>query len=228
MNLQTDLYSFEKFDFFSDLTIEQNKYVHDNVKVTSFKKNEIVYSEGSPAHCIYFLQDGEIRISKFNESGEEFLINIAFSGSVFGLSAITGENNRNETVKTQKSSSIFVLDKEKIKILLSLNQELNIKIFKLIESRMNHLQQRLEELTFNKSQSRVINFLISKSLNTAKENYKSVITIPSLTHDSIAKLTSTSRQLVSEVLSNLKKQGLICYDRQKIKILHFEDLLKYK
>ena len=39
MNLQTDLYSFEKFDFFSDLTIEQNKYVHDNVKVTSFKKN---------------------------------------------------------------------------------------------------------------------------------------------------------------------------------------------
>lgn len=228
MNLQTDLYSFEIFDFFSDLTREQHQYVHDHCKATHLKKNEIVYFENSPAHCIYFLKEGELRISKFHESGEEFLINIVFPGSVFGLSAITGDNCRNETVKTQKSSLVFALDKEKMKTLLSLNQELNIKFFKLIECRMNYLQQRLEELTFNKSQSRVINYLTSKCKSSENQNINDSIIIPALTHDSIAKLTSTSRQLVSEVFSRLKKQGLISYDRHKIKILHLEKLVKYK
>lgn len=228
MSLHTKFWYLDNFDFFSDLTMEQRKFVHENTKMTNLKKGEIVYFEGSPSNSIYFLKEGEMRISKHNESGDEFLINIISPGSIFGMSAITGDSCRAETVKAQKPSLICILEKEKMKVLLTINTGLNIKFCRMMESRMNDMQQRLENVTFQKSEDRIIHFLKSKALSSDTKDNESQIIIPALPHESIAKLTSTSRQLVSEVFSNLKKQGIICYDRQEIKILHLQTLLEIK
>jgi CRP-like cAMP-binding protein len=220
MTTHTKFWYLDNFDFFSGLTMDQRRFVHSNTKMTHLLKDESVYFEGSPATSIYFLKEGEMRISKYNESGEEFLINIISPGSIFGMSSLTGGPCRTETAVATKPSLICILDNEKMKDLLKVNAELNLKFCALMETRMTNMQQRLENLTFKKGEDRIIDFIKSKAITSGVRENGHILIKSSLTQDSIAKLSSTSRQMVSEVFSDLKKKGIIDYNRKEIKILN--------
>jgi len=226
MNDQTKFWHLDNFDFFSGLTMDQRRFVHANTKMTNLVKDESVYFEGSLANSIYFLKEGEMRISKFNESGDEFLISILSPGSIFGMSSITGGPSRTETAKATLPSLICILDKEKMKELLKENTELNMKFCQLMESRMINMQKRLENLTFKNSEGRILDFLRTTAITSGLKVNGHILISPMMTHENIGKLSSTSRQLVSEFFCSLKKKGIISYDRKELKILIPEAILQ--
>lgn len=82
------------------------------------------------------------------------------------------------------------------------------------------MQKRLEDITFKNSEERILDFLKTTAKNSGQCANGEIIIPSSLTHKNIAKLTSTSRQIVSGVFNDLKKQGIIDYNRREIRILN--------
>ncbi len=183
-----------------------------------------VYFQESAANGVYFLKEGKVRISKYNKEGLEFLIAIIGSGEIFGESAVTGKTIRKEEAIAEENTIVCMMKEDKMKEFLLLVPEFNLKFSRMIEERLEKTQKRLEDLTFKTNPERIIDFLKESVLKT-EANKKGVFVIShSLTQENIAKLTSTNRQLVSTILSDLKKQNIIDYNRKEIIVLNNEKL----
>ena len=73
--------------------------------------------------------------------------------------------------------------------------------------------------------------MISFILNFARDNGKrignEIFVKPFLTHQDIAELTACSRQTVNSILTDLREQGIINFDRKKL-IISKEEKLEAK
>lgn len=225
MEKKSKIWYLENFNFFSELTVEQRNFVCQNTKMKSVIKNDTIYFEESPANSVYFLKEGKIKISKFNSNGAEFLIAILSAGEVFGFSSVTGSVKRKEIAIADEKSLFCMMHEKKMKELLLMTPQLNLKFSRMIEERLENTQKRLEDITFKNNQERIIDFIRETALKSSKNQNGELIINNSLTHENIAKLTSTNRQIVSSVLSDLKKQKIIDYNRKEIRILQPEALL---
>ena len=188
----------------------------------TLKKDEAVYFQNDPSNSVYFLKEGKIRISKFTTTGEEFLVSILGKGEIFGESSITGNKNRKEAAI--EVATYCVMKEEKFRELLLQVPALNLKFIQRLEDKLEKAQQRLHNLSCKNNQQRIIEFLKEMASLSPKGLNGELIINNSLTHQKIAQLTSTNRQEVSSVLSLLKKNKVIDYNRKIIRILKMNGL----
>ena len=214
----------ENFNFFSELNSDERSFICQNTVMKSVKKGEILYFQNGPANSVYFLKEGRMKISRVNDSGNEFLVALLGPGEIFGESSITGEKTRKDAAFAEEKSLHYIMKKENMRQLLLKSPTLNFKFTQMIETRREKTEKRLEDLIFKNNTERIVDFLIDLAAKHG-EGKNGCITIPnSFTHGKVAQLTSTNRQEVSILFSSLKKKKIIEYNRKHIRILRVQDL----
>jgi CRP-like cAMP-binding protein len=106
------------------------------------------------------------------------------------------------------------------------NPGFNLKITKLIGFRLRKYSERIEDLVFKDAAQRVVSFLLSLSEEQGKAVGEEIFVKPFLTHQDIAEITACSRQTVNSVLTDLREQGVINFDRKKLIIKKKNELDK--
>ena len=92
--------------------------------------------------------------------------------------------------------------------------------------RMRKYSERIEGLIFKDAQQRVISFLLNLADEQGKKIGDEIFVKPFLTHQDIASLTACSRQTVNSILTSLREDGKIDFDRRKLIIKNNNELLK--
>lgn len=226
LELKSKIWYLENFNFFSELTLDHRTFICQNTVMKTVDKNDPVYFQEDYAHSIYFLKEGRIKISKFSEKGQEFLVTILNPGEIFGEASILGKNLRKEAALAEESATFCVMKEEKMRELLLMSPVLNLKFSQLLEERLEKTQKRLGDLSFKSNHQRIIDF-IKELVQVSSEAHGGEIVINNtLTHEKIAQLTSTNRQEVSSVFSYLKRNRVIDYNRKTIRVLKIEDLAR--
>lgn len=214
----------ENFNFFSELSMEERTFICQNTVMNTVEKGESLYFQQSPANSVYFLKEGEIKISRFNDSGDEFLVALLGPGEIFGESSVTGEEIRKEAAVAEEKTLYCIMKEEDMRELLLKSPTLNFRFTQMIETRREKTEKRLEDLIFKNNTERIVDFLIDLEVKHG-EDKNGVINIPnSFTHEKIAQLTSTNRQEVSSLFSSLKRKNIIDYNRKHIRILNLIEL----
>lgn len=103
------------------------------------------------------------------------------------------------------------MKEEKFKELLLMSPALSLKFSQMPENRLVKAQNRLQSLSLNNNQQRIIDFLKESTFTYDIGTTEECIINGSLTHQKIAQLTSTNRQEVSVVFNRLKKNKIIDY-----------------
>ncbi len=224
METKSKVWHLENFNFFSELNMEERTFICQNTIMRSHEKNEAVYFQNDPSNSVYFLKEGKIRISKFTQEGEEFVVGFLQKGEIFGESSITGNKRRKEAAIVEEPVTYCVMKEEKFRELLLMVPALNLKFSQLLEEKLEKAQKRLQDISCKNNQQRIIDFLKETASLSPKGPNGELIINNTLTHQKIAQLTSTNRQEVSSVLSFLKKNRVIDYNRKIIKILNIREL----
>lgn len=227
MARKSKVWYLENFNFFSELSMEERTFICQNTIMRSHEKGETVYFQNDSANSVYFLKEGKISIERFTSTGEEFLVAILEKGEIFGESSITNSSKRKEAAIVEEDATYCVMEQEKFKELLMMCPSLNIKFSQLLEMRLEKAQKRLEDISCKKNRDRIIEYLKDTAILSSEGMNGNLVTINSLPHQKIAQLTSTNRQEVSSVFSDLKKNRIIDYNRKFIKILNFNKLESY-
>ncbi len=224
MERKSKIWYLENFNFFAELTMEQRTFIRQNTVMRTVEKNDPVYFQEDFAHSIYFLKEGCIKISKFSEKGQEFLVTLLNPGEIFGEASVLGNNKRQEAAIAEESAIFCVMKEEKMRELLLMVPILNLKFSQLLEKRLEKTQKRLEDLSFKSNHQRILDF-IRELVKLSSTSDDGEIVIPNrLTHEKIAQLTSTNRQEVSSVFNYLKRNRVIDYNRKSIRVLKIRDL----
>lgn len=213
---KSKIWYLENFNLFEGLSQNKMMELDKKLHMNSVNKNEIIYFADEPSTSIFFLKEGQIKLTRVSEEGKEAITAILKPGEIFGELAITGETSREDTAIALDNAVICTISKNSFENLLIENPKLNLKITKLIGLKLQRVERDFESLMFKDSRTRIIEFIKRHTNEYGKKIGNEIFIKTPLTHQDIANLTATSRQTVTTVMNELKEKNVIEFSRNKI------------
>lgn len=227
MESKSKIWYLENFSMLGVLKKEELQQMDEMAKMEEKSRNNIIYYPDNESNTIYLLKKGKIKISKFSETGEEYILALLGPGEVFGELALTGEETRGEMATVAEDAIICRVELSQFQELMAHNPAFNFEVTKLIGLKFKKIQTKFEHLIFRTSEERIYWFIKSMAEKFGRpiKGFANQVQIDiKFTHEEIGKLTATSRQMVTATLSSLEKRGIIKYDRRRIYILDITQL----
>ncbi len=204
----------EQIPLFACLDEPARDFLQSVAVQRTYPKNSILFSKGDESDSLYFIQKGKIKTVIMDENGKEMILNIHGPGEYIGEVAMLDGKPRSATVITKEPTQVLIIYRKDIMHVLSQNSSLLMEINKLILARFRAITDKVESLAFQNVYSRVVNCLLQLS---KEENGKRVLT-EKLTHQEIANMVSSSREMVSKILKELELGGYLTIEKKKITI----------
>ncbi|MFN3479324.1 MAG: Crp/Fnr family transcriptional regulator [Thermodesulfovibrionales bacterium] len=175
-------------------------------RVKRFKKNEVIFEETENARFFFIIITGSVKLYKTSPQGKELLIRIMKQGDYFCCAPLyCGTYHVN--AMTMDESTLIVIPSEKFKELISGGVGgVGLKIISSLCSRVRYLSDLVENITFKSVEDRIILCLLKMA--EEKETVEDIVNV-SVTHQDLASMTGTVREVVSRTMSRLKKEGVV-------------------
>ncbi len=191
----------------------------------SFEANKYVYLPEEPAKKIFLISSGRVKIGTYGNDGKEVTKAILSPGEVFGELALISDGSRRDFAYSLEETTLCVLEKGDLQAMLRERNELQLFFMRLIGNRTLQLEQRLENLMFKTSRSRIVEFLHELAETKGRRVGFEREVRNMLTHKEIADLTGTSRQTVNSVLNDLRRQNILTFDRKRMLVRDMDQLV---
>lgn len=213
------------FDPLLSRTIEALFIEKRNVR--SFKKGAYLFQEGEPASNIFWLQSGKIQIGKVMPDGRELTIRISKAKDMLiEMALFEDETNYTMNAKAIESGEALVIPRYKLESMLSSKTELMVQWLRYSHNDHLRTQSKLRDLVLNGKKGGVYSTLIRMSNTFGEKSEEGLKLNVSLTNQEIANLCGTSREVVNRLLSELRKDGIIKMNRNRITICDIDYLKK--
>ncbi|MBQ0119085.1 MAG: Crp/Fnr family transcriptional regulator [Paludibacteraceae bacterium] len=205
------------------LTPEEKMFIHSEVEVVRYSKNEIIHHEGdAPTHTM-ILMEGKVRIYKEGVGQRQQIIRMLKPYDHFSCYAILGNYTYNSCASALDNCTIYRINKEAF---LQIIQSNNQFCFQMLVQMAKDLA--IAELqTVNLTQKHIRGRL-AESLLTLRDKYgmdEDEATISMyLSREDLANMSNMTTSNAIRTLSQFVSEGLISVDGRKIKILNEEEL----
>jgi CRP-like cAMP-binding protein len=110
------------------------------------------------------------------------------------------------------------MDRADFQEMLEERPYLSIEVIKKVGEQLNKANRKLASLAFKDARTRIVEFLQEFGREYGRVRGAEVQVDFFLTHQEIANLTATSRQLVSATLSELRQKRTIDYSRRHLSL----------
>lgn len=226
MSDKSKLWYFEDVDLFEILCPTKTKGLEDKHDPHVYQRDEFIYFPDELSMNIYMIADGRVKIGSYLGDGTEMVKAILAKGEIFGELALAGEDRRSDFAQAMDNNTrVCPMTIDSLKELMQENQQLSLKIFKIMGFRLRKMERRIESLVFKDARSRIVDFLREMAEEKGQKVGFEMMIKNHLTHKNIASLTGTSRQTVTTVLNELREENIINFDRRRILIRDMDKLV---
>ena len=213
--------------FFNDIkNIEELKKLSNDRRIKSFKKKEMIFSEGSSPNFLYFLSKGKVKTFKSHEYGKEFITNLYKEGDFFGYIALLEDLPFVENAEALEDSEVLLIPKEDFYTLIYNNAAVMKKFIKMLSDNIIEKENQLVNLAYSSVRKRVANALVTLfDRYNQKPDEKFNI---SISREDLANIVGTATESLIRTLSDFKEEKLIEVKSSNITITNYDKLKKLK
>jgi len=206
--------------FFKDSPPEVDNEFAKNVIFKKIPKGQFIAMEGENCNYLPIVKSGLVRVYKLSQNGQEMTLYRIKPGEscILTMSCLLTNEQFPAIAFTETESEIILIDAKSIKSWVNKYTVWRDYIFNYMSSIILKVLTLLENTTFNRTETRIIDFLL---LNSDEKGDQLT-----LTHQHIASEIGTSREVVSRILKELESQQIIKLSRGSISILKKEALKK--
>ena len=204
----------KQIPLFSDLSDADLNILSDGMTRRTFRKDVFVINEEDISNALYIIISGRVNITKTHEDGKEVVIAILKEGDYFGEMAVIDEEPRSASVVTREISELFVLRTQDFHSILTKNPLLALKIMRGLTRRLRQADRKIESLALMDVYGRIARVF----LDLAKPKGDALVIEEKLTHQDIANMVGSSREMVSRIVRDLVHGGYIEIDKKIITI----------
>jgi CRP/FNR family cyclic AMP-dependent transcriptional regulator len=219
MKTETVLDFLRSYPLFAALKEEELDHL---ARITQYKvqpKYSFIYHCGEPSDRMFFLIKGVVKVGTHSSDGREVIKAILHPMAQFGELGLVGENERQEFAKAMNQEVHYcVISVADFRQLMQSNQQLCMNVLESIGNRLQRAEKKLESLIFKDARTRIIDFLKDAAASRGRKIGFEMLLKHCLTQQDIANITGTSRQTVTSVLNELRKENLIYFNRRSILI----------
>jgi len=179
-------------------------------KVRHFKKAEIIFSQGSPAESVMYIQEGAIKITALSPVGKEAIIAILHSGDFFGEGCMAGQPLRVGNATAITTSTVLVIEKKEMAHVLHDQHELSDMFINFVLTRNIRIEEDLIDRLFNSTEKRLARTLLLLARYGRQEQPQR--RLPRVSQETLAEMIGTTRTRVNLFMNKFKKLGFIKYN----------------
>src|SRR5260370_31273258 len=130
--------------------------------VTRFTPNRrfaTVYSEGSPADTIFFVESGLVKIYKRGPDNKEIILQIVAAGELFGEQALGTEPSRTIAAEVLQEGVIYAIPRDIFLRVCETRPDLWRDISALLTVRKRQLEKKIELLCLHDVEYRILYYM---------------------------------------------------------------------
>ena len=184
-------------------------------KVTNYRRNESIYSQGDAAETVMYVQKGGVKLSVVNGSGKEAVVAMFGPGEFFGEGCMAGQELRIGTATAVTPTTVLVIQKRELLHALHEHHELSDRFITYILSRNIRIEEDLIDQLFNSSEKRLARTLLLLARYGKQEQPDGIL--PLVSQETLAGMVGTTRSRVNFFMNRFRKLGFIEYNG-KIKV----------
>ena len=210
------------FPFFKKLSDSYQSKLIENGEFVSLPAGAHYFEEGNSCNGIALVGSGDIRVFKRGETGREITLYHVERGEtcILTASCILAQSAYPAAAIVDRHTTAVLFPGDLFRDWVARNEVIRQFVFFTLASRMGAVMTLIEELTFRKLDERLIDFL------KGKLNSKQTLIEIRMTHEEIAIELGSAREVISRLLKDFERRGLLKQSRGVI--LPQEALLRYE
>jgi CRP/FNR family cyclic AMP-dependent transcriptional regulator len=180
------------------------------VTVSIYRRGQIVFTQGDPADCLFFIQEGKVKVTVVSHQGKEAVIAFLEAGDFIGEGCLTGRPRRVSTARALTDSTLTRLDKSTMVRMLRDEPNLSELFMAHLLSRTLRVEEDLVDQLFNSSEKRLARALLLLA-NFGKDGTHETV-IAKVSQETLADMVGTTRSRVSYFMNKFRQLGYIHYN----------------
>jgi len=177
--------------------------------VTTFRRGQVVFSQGDPAQVIQYIQKGTVKLSVLSRIGKEAVVAILGPGDFFGEGVLTGQVLRIGTATAIVPTTVLTIPKDEMNRLLREEPTFSHRFITHMLARNVRIEADLVDQLFNSSEKRLARTLL---LMARYGEASPQATLPKISQETLAEMVGTTRGRVNFFMNKFRKLGLIDYN----------------
>ncbi|MCA0236974.1 MAG: Crp/Fnr family transcriptional regulator [Bacteroidetes bacterium] len=206
----------ETSPLFAVLNTEERVLLQQHASVQAYSKHQVLYKPGHLANKVYFLLKGIVKIAVHAEK-KDIIKYVVREGNFFGESCLTGDAQRRDfAYAMDENVQVLEMDVAMVLNVMRNNFAFAQSLLHFLGERLRYTENQLENVVLKDSKSRIMEFLHQMGIEQGRRVGFETLVKHNMTHQDIADLTGTSRQMVTAVLNQLKRSNVLYFNRKKI------------
>jgi CRP/FNR family transcriptional regulator, cyclic AMP receptor protein len=178
--------------------------------ISKYRKDQIVFSQGEVADAVFYIQQGEVKLTVVSEQGKEAVVAILGPGHFFGEGCLNGHPLRIATTRAVNECVITRLEKVTMIATIHNEPEFSELFMSYLLTRNSRIEEDLIDQLFNSSEKRLARLLLLLA-NFGKEGRPEPI-VGKFSQETLAEMIGTTRSRVSFFMNKFRKLGFIEYN----------------
>ncbi|WP_411894753.1 Crp/Fnr family transcriptional regulator [Winogradskyella sp. A2] len=204
----------QPFHYLFDSQIVNN--ISNNALLKTFNKGEIIIDIGQNLEFIPLLIEGNIKVMREDDQGDELLLYVLESGDTcaMSLTCCMAKSISKIRAVADENVQVIMIPLTNMREWFNTNESWRDFILQSYQIRFDEMLETIDTLAFMKMDERLFKYLTDQVKLTANTNLE-------ITHQEIAEDLHTSRVVVSRLLKQLEKENKIELGRNKIIVIDF-------
>jgi CRP/FNR family transcriptional regulator, cyclic AMP receptor protein len=178
--------------------------------ISKYRKDQKVFSQGSSADAVFYIQKGKVKITVVSEQGKEAVVAILGPDEFCGEGCLTGQVRRMATAVAMTECEIMRLEKAAMIRVLHEEPAFSEMFIAHLLARTIRVEEDLVDQLFNSSEKRLARSLLLLA-NFGKDGRPERI-IAKVSQETLAEMIGTTRSRVSHFMNKFRKLGFIDYN----------------
>jgi CRP-like cAMP-binding protein len=179
-------------------------------KVVSFPKKQTIFSQGDAADAVFYIQEGQVKLTVVSKIGKEATLGILSEGAFFGEGGLAGQPLRMGFATAITDCELLRIDKKAMMLALHRQHTFSDMFVAYLLARNIRYEEDLVDQLFNSSEKRLARLLLLLA-HFGKEGVPETV-IPKVSQETLAEMVGTTRSRVSFFMNRFRTLGFVDYN----------------
>jgi CRP-like cAMP-binding protein len=187
-------------------------------------ENESLFQHGQPAEDFFLVLQGQIKLFRLSEGGDEKVIEIITPGRLFAEAVMFMERQAYPVnAEAVQASELLAISTRVFTRLLRESVDTCFRVMGVMSQRLHRHLNEIDSLTLHNATYRLVSYLLNEAAHNSREQSSLQLNTPKHV---VASRLSIQPETLSRILSRLSKQNLIEVRGSHIEVLDYDGLLE--
>jgi CRP/FNR family cyclic AMP-dependent transcriptional regulator len=179
-------------------------------KIASFRKGQVIFSQGDAATSVLYIQRGGVKISLISSSGKEALIAVLGEREFFGEGCIAGQSLRVSRATAIAPTVVVEIQKEEmIRVIHEEHEFSNLFVAHMLRRNVR-VEEDLADQLFSSSEKRLARALLLAARYGKDEAPEKIVA--TISQKTLADMIGSTPARVNLFMNRFRKLGFIKYN----------------